>query len=242
MKENGGKENISNKNLAAKLPSNPFDMIGYSSKQVKAYVNTPSSQPDFIGLKDEKILSLLKKDKNSEIQLKKKHRNGIFSKIKIISYKEMSFNSIKLYKFPFDINIRNDDSESFNIIFNNYLSALSSVYSNFRRFEEPFKIQIDEEIIFFDEELKTTKGLEKMLINSDVDFIETGTFLTIDRSSLPMLYDMLLNLDIPKNGLLPFILSHYEFENGILYHIKIEKGPIIKGINKIEHSKDLQYF
>lgn len=216
------------------MPDNPFDMRDSNIKS-HVYINTPASQSITSVMDDEIFVSFLKKEKLVEPKVKINIKPDICNKIKIIAPQELKFETKRYYKFPFNSNVKNDGSDTFKMIYNAYLTALSAVYSNFKRFKEPFKIFINNEIIFFGPSIKAGIGLDYLFKHGDINFIADNEILVVDEGDVSMVYDMLLNLDVPKGKCIPLILSEFEFENAMVYHTRMERGPIVRTGEKTEY-------
>jgi len=227
-----------------RLSENPFDILnGLPFKQSSS--RKLESKTEKSKATDDIFLSLLKKNKSSPEEAKAVRKEGIFKKLKIITKRESNFEVKKYYKFPFEIGQINDGSEIFEKIRNGYVCALSSAYANYRKFGESFRVLVNKEIFIFGKTIRCSKTLLKTLKDSEISIdLEHNDYITIDQEDKGLIFDMLVNTEVPRGKCIPFVISEFEFENGIVYRTKIIKGPTVrcfrKGVNAIEYSYCLE--
>lgn len=221
-----------------KMSNNPFDILKdapYKKQEHREMVKvseSPTATDDF-------ILSCLKKPKTQQAEYKIIRKTGIFKKITILSKNEIILPSKKYFKFPFDMNIVNDESAIFSLIKEEFVNALASAYSNYRKFGESFKVLLNDDLVIFSDELRCSSSLSRLLSSNGIQFETDGDMVRIERDDIGLVYDVIINIDIPKGKCIPFILSEFEFENGIVFRTKVKKGPIVRSSNMIEYSYTL---
>lgn len=216
------------------ISSNPFDVLN-NNIHVQSVVEHVNTQPKHKEQDDEIFLSVLKKARAGLSLSKSARKVGIFRKIRIFSKNEIHIPIKKYYKFPFDQNFKNDGTSIFDQISKEIVISLASVYSNYRKFNESFKVVYNGEIIYFEDRVRVSSGLERLLKQNDIQYIGQSDALVVDDSDVALVYDMLMNVEIGRGYCLPFIFSEYEFDNAIVYHTRIEKGPIVSIGAKIEY-------
>lgn len=214
------------------ISENPFDIL--EGNFVKSNKPKSSTIPVTKKLANDTIfLDLLQREKKT-VEKTEKRQEGIFSEIKIISNVELELESKKYYKFPFEMGIVNDNSKLFGIFKTQFHLALNSSYSNYRKFKEEFKVLTNDGLIIFGNGLLVSKTLQKQLKDHDIEAIDINNdnFYKVEESEAGMLFDFALNLEITKGKPIPFILSDFEFENGIVYRTKIIKGSVVRSSSK----------
>lgn len=230
--------NILSIDSTIKMSNNPFDILKNTpykksdQKEPDRVLESPKATDDF-------ILSCLKRPKSQQDEYKIIRKTGIFKKIMILSKSEISIPSKKYFKFPFDISIVNDESPIFNSIRDEFVNALASAYSNYRKFGESFKVLLNDDLIIFSNELRCSLSFSKLFLSNGIIFETEKDMIVVDRDDIGLVYDIIINIDIPKGKCMPFIMSEFEFENGIIFRTKIKKGPIVRSSSMIEYSYTL---
>lgn len=222
-------------NSSMKISENPFDFL---EDRAFTVIETPNTQEitKKSATTDEQLLSLIKKPKYKKLEVKKDLKEGIFDKIEILSKQEISLPCKKYYKFPFEISQITDDSELSTKLKNTFISAFSSAYSNYRRFGESFAVVLLNDIFIFSKQLKCTNGTIRLLKMNDIKFTEHHDHVIVSDSDKALVSDIIMNFEIPKGKPLPFILSEFEFDNGIVYRTKFIKKAVIKVLGGFEYS------
>lgn len=226
-------------NSSVKISENPLDIFNGSLIKLEKSVEESTPLKPKRQATDEFILSSLKRTKSQETKPKNIEKRGIFSKLNIISNNEIDIFSKKYYKFPFDKSVINDESFIFNSLKEDYAIALSSVYSNYRRFGESFKVLFNDEIFDFSSGVFCSQSANRFLKMNDIKYTAIGEIIEIDQKDIGLLYDLLINIEIPKNKQIPFILSEFEFDNGMIFRVKLQKGPVVKNKGNIQYSYTL---
>lgn len=222
---------------SVKLSENPFDVFNGSLIKIEETAERPKITKT--ETTDEFILSGLKRSRSQSKELKNTRRAGIFNKIVAISKAELSIGTKKYYKFPFDISVANDESSIFSAIKGEFVTAFSSAYSNYRKFGESFKVSINEEVFSFSNTISCPISCSRLLKTNDIKYTVDNEVITIEQNDVGLVFDTIMNLDIPKGRPIPFILSSFEFENGIVFRTKVQKGPVIRSREGVEYSYTL---
>ncbi len=221
-----------NELLITENPLNILDDIYYKPNEVKKVAPKVSNY----GREDDYYISMLFKHNDRKHEEKRKEEKNIFKKIQILSKKELKLVSRKYFKFPFAYDIENDDSRLYHRLRGELIQSLSFVYSNYKRFREPFMVKIGEDIVFFNKIVTASKSLANFFQRNEIAFKLNGDEIEVADTDISIVYDTIVNMEIGKGEYLPFILSEYEFENSISYHTKIEEGPIVRVGTQKEHS------
>lgn len=234
------------------IPENPFDIIdgpfipaietpeshspsGLSSNILNECPNTPEKPSEHSATED-LFMKLLQNPK--AVPSLSDHVSGIFKGLKILSDSELSLAPKRYYRFPFSESTVNDQSQTYKTISEYFVQALHSVYSNYRTYKKNFIIKINDELIFFDEQVTCSKGLKTHLCSNDISFSENlqspSVYFIADRD-VPLLYDFVMNVKVLPGMSLPFILSENEFENALIYSTRVKKGPVVRVGSQNEH-------
>lgn len=220
-----------------KISEDPFDMLDNKVFRPVCETKRMRKQVERAKTTDDELLAGLIKVKGEIEKKAVEIRAGIFSKLKIISKNELSFPAKKYYKFPFDISVVNDDSEIFQMMKDEFLTALGSCYSNYRKFLEPFKVIFNEAVFeFSDKGVRCPEKCARLLRMNEICFKDEGEYVRVEPKEVCLVYDVLMNSEIQKGKCLPFIISEYEFENGIMFRTRIKKGPTVRNGERIEFS------
>lgn len=218
-----------------RVSDNPFDVL--ENNQFKAVqIPTAEKQDHTSKASDDLFLSVLKKPKKAILKSGLLRKEGIFQRLTIYSRSDLALQTKKYYKFPFETQLLNDGSFIFSSVKNAFVSALSSAYSNYRRFGESFKVLTNEGLFIFEKDVICSRSLMKMINGLDIDFSEIDDRIVINPNDKGLVYDAIMNLEVPKGKPLPFILSEFEFEDGIVYRTKLNKGPVVRNGNIIEYT------
>ncbi|KAM0679934.1 hypothetical protein GINT2_001875 [Glugoides intestinalis] len=220
-----------------KISEDPFDMLNNKVFRPVSETKRVQKQVEIAKTTDDELLAGLIKVKSQFEKKAVEIKAGIFSKLKIISKSELALSPRKYYKFPFDISVVNDDSEIFQMMRDEFLTALGSCYSNYRKFLESFKVIFNEATFEFTQKgVRCPEGCSRLLRANEIDFKNEGEYLRIEAKEVCLIYDVLMNSEIPKGKCLPFIISEFEFENGIMFRTRIKKGPTVRNGERIEFS------
>ncbi|KAI5168419.1 hypothetical protein PAEPH01_0111 [Pancytospora epiphaga] len=166
--------------------------------------------------------------------LKQQQKIGIYKKLEIFSKVPIPIPPKRYYRYPFDWSVKNDGSDMYKQFYGASIIAISSVYSNYRRFNEEFRMIYSGELIHFGKVIRTTSGLERILRQNDIKYKVEEGYLVVGED-IALIYDMIMNEGILEGHNLPFILSEYEFENAIVYHTRVERGPVVNTQDGIEY-------
>jgi len=219
-----------------KLSENPFDI--FSGSLVQKKIPVEAKAPTVTVETKTSVTFLLSGLRSSQSQPQSsqaERKTGVFNQITVISKSNLSISSKKYYKFPFDTSLVNDESLLFSVIKEGLVFALSSAYSNFRRFGESFKVIVDDEVFSFSTSTTCPPSSEKLLKANDIGYLVEDGVIKVDQADSGLLHDILMNLEVPKGRRLPFILSQFEFEGGIMFRTKVRKGPMVRSGGTIEY-------
>lgn len=208
------------------ISENPFDMLG-SDSHVRTVVTRSQPVHAETHRDDDAFISILRRDREEQPKRKAKRSSGIFKQLRVLSKHELAIPPRKYYRFPYVTGIKNDESVLFVEIYKEVTIALSSVYSHYRNYREEFKVIYDDELICFGSELRATPGLERVLRQNGVEYTRGADSLLIAPEEAAVIYDLLINSGARKGATIPFILSAYEFEHAIVYHTRVDRGPVV---------------
>lgn len=218
------------------ITNNPFDVLNNMVYTQRAIEQTLSQTQKSLKEDNYFMSSLIKVQGQASTSQPKIKTLGIFKKMQVFCKNEISFSIKKYFKFPFDYNIKNDDSDLYHKIHRELLQALSFVYSNYRRFNESFKVKVSDGLICFDKIVKATKYFEKIFRQNDIVYNKTEEYLIVCPEDITLVYDVIMNIEIVKGASLPFIVSEYEFDTAIIYHTSVEIGPVVRMGTQREYS------
>lgn len=170
--------------------------------------------------------------------------------MRIFSNERLPLKTMKYYKYPFNNTTRQDDSLLFKVLFTEYKRAFKSAYSNYLQ-HKPFIMTYEKYIMIYDhKDVKVSRSLKQLLEENEIDYVEStlstsnnsksiimedeynNGFLNRDKEEkllivhdVCLLFDYFVNLECPT--CLPFLLSEYEFEAGIVSYARmIEKEAV----------------
>jgi len=219
------------------LSSNPFDLL-----EGKMYVTSTSKKEDReSGRKlqetdDSELVSFLKKPK-AETKRKEKSKPQIVNKLKLRHHNEIQIKTKKYFKFPFSYRIKNDGSDLCTAIAKELSFALSSAYTNYKKFNEPFRLRMGAEMIEFHDDIRCTSGLRDVLVSDGIVFRERDECLIVEKHEMAIIYDVVTNADNFRPKFFPFVFSEFEFDGAIVYHTSVEEKPVIN----TERGKEYSY-
>lgn len=222
-------------NSSTKISENPFDFL---ENKAFSIIETPKT-PEIIKKSittDDQLLSIIKRPKRKETKVKKELREGIFNSIEILSKREINLPNKKYFKFPFELSLINDDSPLSEKLKSTFTKAFTCAYSNYRRFGESFAVVLFNDIFVFSKQLKCTLGTSRLLKLNEIKFEEQQDHIIVSECDKALVSDIIMNTDIPKGKPLPFILSEFEFDNGIVYRTKFSRKAVVKVGQEIEYS------
>jgi hypothetical protein len=178
-------------------------------------------------LTDNDFMNILKFTK-IEKPLKKCNVFGISQQIKILSNSELDDFKMTLYKFPFEMNLKFDNSEIIKKIFLIFVSSLKDAFQKYKEEKKEFFVKFNCDFLHFGSELKTTKGLKKILLANEINFTEEDEFIHIPFNEICLVVDLILNINLTVTSTIPFVLSKYPFENSMVYSVNMKKIRTIK--------------
>lgn len=232
-KENNNKiVDITNNLLITDNPLNILSNVYYKPRIVESKIEKQEKRER----EDDYYMSLLVKSKKKSAS--KTRKQDVFNLLQVFSKTERRFKTKKYFKFPFSYDIENDGSYLYFQIHAELVKALSYAYSNYRRFREGFRVKTGEGMVEFGKSVRASTKFEKLFSRNDITFRIEGGCLEVDVEDVSLVYDLLINMEVPRGCCMPFIISEYEFENAISYHTRIEEGPVIM----VGKDKEYSYF
>lgn len=215
------------------LSDNPFDVLS-NKVHVECAVEQVAKSAAPAEQDDNAFLEFLSRGNSEASFLQQQRKIGIYRRLQFFSKSLISIVPKRYYRYPFDWMIKNDGSDVYKQFYAASITATSSVYSNYRRFKEEFRMIYNGELIHFGKTIRTTPGLERVLRQNDIHYEEKDGFLVVG-NDIALVYDMIVNEGVPHGNCLPFILAEYEFENAIVYHTRVERGPVVNTQSGIEY-------
>ncbi|KRH92171.1 hypothetical protein M153_10386000853 [Pseudoloma neurophilia] len=195
---------------------------------------TNSENNKNVTLDESLILKSLTRQTNKKKVKKTVIPQVICKSIKIISQDRIKIPEIEYFKFPFNPDILNDKSKLFNLIYEEWIVALTDVYKKFISNSQIFYIHFMKSTIIFGNQILCTSEFEENLINEGIKYKKNGTMLLINNSDISILFDFILNFELLQLEKLPFILSKNKFTNSMTYSTKHEETKIVKYKNQIK--------
>ncbi|ADM12153.1 uncharacterized protein Eint_090230 [Encephalitozoon intestinalis ATCC 50506] len=241
--EDGGKLNRSSGidekiDILSKVSDNPFDVLSRSLyKKIKI-----SNEECPVGdnrMEDAIFEELLVRNKEKPKVEDEKILYGIFTSMVLMADIEIQAQEQKMYKFPFELETKNDGSPLFRRMYSEYLIAIKSAFREYKKNNTKFCVKLKNNFLLFDSCLKATAGLKKELIRNEIVFEEEGSFLIIKGLEIALVFDYIVNIPISSSFCIPFILSQNPFENGILFSVKLQKKRAIREGKRILYSYEL---
>lgn len=155
-------------------------------------------------------------------------RRNIYRKLKIISKDSIKIRNFDYYKFPFNPEIENDESKLFNLIYDEWLVALTDLYGKYVYQKQHFYVSIGNDIVIFGENVSCSLEFRDILERNQIKYTVVSNFLIIQMEDSPLIFDYILNIELNIMEKLPFILSKKKFTNSISYNTKIVELKRVK--------------
>lgn len=162
--------------------------------------------------------------KNDEDRIKK----NIYRRVKIISEQELKGKTMEYFKFPFNADIRNDNSKLFDLIYMEWLIAITSAFKNYRNNKAEFYVRFLDHVFIFSDILYCSTEFKNTLLHNEISYVEETQFLKVSGIDISMVYDYIVNYKLKLNEAVPFILSKCKFINSINYESKFTKTLMVK--------------
>lgn len=225
-------------NALSKISDNPFDVLSQSlyKKNEISCKELPSEQNP---MEDSVFEELLLKTKSEPKNEEKKLCYGIFTSMALVADIEIQIQERRMYKFPFEVETKNDGSQLFEKMYSEYLIAAKSVFREYKRSSIRFFMKLKNDFLLFDSCLKASYGMKKELARNEIGFEEEGSFLIVKGIEVALVFDYIINIPISPSFCIPFILSESQFENGILFSVKLERKRAIREGKRILYSYEL---
>lgn len=160
---------------------------------------------------------------------KKLNKNEtICKRIKIISKKELEIENIKYYKYPFSPQIQNDGSPLFNILYEEWIVALTDLYKLYKSKKHNFYILFSNTLFIFADDIFCSLNFKEVLNKKKIKYVNDKNLLKILPDNDVLLFDYILNNDINVSDNLPFLLSKNPFINSMFYETKVIENKQFK--------------
>ncbi|KAL6121888.1 hypothetical protein NUSPORA_01145 [Nucleospora cyclopteri] len=192
------------------------------------------------GKKDKNVVAnqILSMDKLVKSQPMTKERKKVQKPWEIVENGEflcsemITVTSIEYFMYPPVFNCRNDESKVFYDILSQFPYALKSVYDVYKENCESFFVKIGINLIKFgNNKITASLGLKSLLIESDVMFSQEEMRLIITDSP-NMVVDMLCNMEVKKEQVIPFIIARKLFDGCYYRKAKVQETIVVKNGNK----------
>ncbi|KHN69830.1 hypothetical protein M896_040220 [Ordospora colligata OC4] len=221
-----------------RVSDDPFDIL--SNSIYKQQIKMPeSSLHTRTEIEDSVFESMLIKSKTNINHAEKKHKHAILASAMLLTEESINFQEKKMYKFPFDMETRNDGSLLFKKMYLEYLIALKSVFKMYKRTRLPFYMKIKNDFLMFGDDLRITTGMKHELSKNEIDFNEHNDYLIVKEIDMCLVFDCIINAPVSSSFIIPFILSEGQFDNGILFSIRLHNRCIVKEDSRTLHSYEL---
>ncbi|KAF9763470.1 hypothetical protein NGRA_1245 [Nosema granulosis] len=178
-------------------------------------------------LTDLDFMNILKSNAHKK-EIIKKPSFGICHQIKILTEKEVASFNMTLYKFPYEMNVKYENSTIFKQIYKIFVNSLKDAYKKYKEEKKEFYIKFNNDFLYFGSNLKITSGIKKILKVNDVSFEEKGDYIYVASDEICLVIDIILNLNLTRSSTMPFLLSTFPFENAMIYTAYLKKERTIK--------------
>jgi hypothetical protein len=212
------------------ISDNPFDILSHvlyrPVKRARPEAQAPKPSP----LVEDEIFTrvLVRSSREEAGRTERKVPHGIFRSMLLYSKAEIDVEPRQAYKFPFDLETKNDGSALFRSLYEEYLVAIRSVFNAYKRGSLSFHLKVGSNHLHFHDRLRATGGMRKALATNDIGFTEDGKFLVVEGPEVALVFDYITNIPLTGAFAIPFILASAPFHNSILYEIRLEKGSVVK--------------
>lgn len=244
-KQSGGGKKISGKSrtgrpigLLSKVSDNPFDILSQSLYR-RSNADTQEHPPKQSVIEDSAFEQLLTRRRAEAKDKRENLPYGIFTSMTVVVDTELHDLEQKMYKFPFEMDTRNDGSVLFTKLYSEYLLAIKSVFRKYKEGNFRFFMKLGPDFLVFDSSLRATSGLRRELEQNEIEFGEEGPLLVIKEAEIPLVFDYMANIPLSPSLCIPFILSERSFENGILFSVKLRKRHVVREGSRTLHSYEL---
>ncbi|WUR02840.1 uncharacterized protein VNE69_03061 [Vairimorpha necatrix] len=145
----------------------------------------------------------------------------IINSLEFYSSKNIKLTPLEMFKFPHISDIKYEEGDIFKSLYSLFIRTLLLISKSKQDFIMKYKSDI---LIYKNDEMLVTKGLERLLKINDINYELQGDFLSIKNIDMKILVDYLVNEPFNSSYVLPFIMSRTRFINGIFYEVNIKKG------------------
>ncbi|KAH9411718.1 hypothetical protein HK407_04g08290 [Ordospora pajunii] len=225
-------------NWTTRVSDNPFDIL--SNSMYKQQSKMPgNSLHTYREAEDSVFESMLMKSKDSINHVEKKNMHAIIASTMLLTEESINFQEKRMHKFPFDMETRNDGSTLFKKIYLEYLIAVKSVFKMHRKTRLPFYMKFKNDFLMFGNNLRTTTGMKHELSKNEISFEEHNDHLIVNEMDMCLVFDCIINTPVSSSFTIPFILSESQFDNGILFSVRLHSKCIVKEGSRTLHSYEL---
>lgn len=182
------------------------------------------------------ILKSLSKQNVKKVTQKPVIQKKICRAVKIISKYYLEIRKLDYFKFPFNPDITNDESKTFNLIYEEWTVALTDVYRRFGSIGQEFYISFFGSTIIFGKNILCTNELQETLEKQNILFNKTGNLIEVPQTECAGLFDYILNIDVQQFNKLPFILSKDKFLNSLTYSTKVSE------MKRVQYKDDIKWY
>ncbi|ELQ74601.1 hypothetical protein THOM_2515 [Trachipleistophora hominis] len=181
------------------------------------------------------IKQLVKRDTSRKVTPKKCSTMNIYRKVKIVSKNVLEGKRVEYFKFPFNTNIKKDDSDLYNLVYMEWLLAITSVYKNYKNKNEEFYVKFFDKMFIFSTALYCSSACKEILEQLEVEYLNEGSFLKVSGIDVALVYDYVINYEFKPKDKLPFILSKHKFTNSISYDSKFVENQLVRDRGVLKH-------
>lgn len=235
----GDRTNVRSIDISRRISDNPFDVLSsslYKQGRENKVSNAMMAKDEF---RDDIFREFLIKRRTEAEHVKKDLHYAIYTKMKILARHEIEIETRKMYKFPFELDTKNDGSQLFRSLYSEYLVAIRSIFKEYRTNNSEFYLKLGNDFLCFGPELRTTKGMRRLLVNNEISFKEEADFLLVEGMEILLVFDYIINVPLSSSFVIPFILSEGQFSNSISFSIRLQKGPVVRKDRELLYSYDL---
>lgn len=226
--------------LSQGISDDPFDVLSLSLyKERHGMHGEDQLQPQASVLGDDVFRQLLTRDRTETVPAEEDAPYGIFAGMRLLARTEIDVETRRMYKFPFDLETRNDGSELFRKLYSEYLVAVKSVFKEYRGNRLEFYMKLGDNFLHFGPSLRITAGMKRVLASNDIGFREDGLFLVVEGMEVMLVFDYIVNLPFSSSLVIPFLLSAGQFDNSIAFLVQLERKSAVKRGDEVLYSYEL---
>lgn len=164
----------------------------------------------------------------------------IINRLRFYSTIDFQRSPIGMYKFPFEQNIKYEETSMFKKTHELFLNSLNNLYKISKK---DFVLKFKEDILFFNSNHKvllTTCGLQKLFDSNEIEYKIKNNFLHLSNVNISLAMDLIINEPLTSSYILPFLMCKEKFINGMYYEITLNKNKkIVRSEDKLIYSFDI---